>query len=52
MWLKGFGSQYETLIEDIQSIDPYFLSLVRVKEELINVIQNYFSTEGHNGLTY
>lgn len=41
-WLKSFGNQYDELIEKIQAIDPYFLSLTQLKEELIHVIQKFF----------
>lgn len=40
-WLKNFGKQYEDLIAQISSIDPYFLSLVEVKNELIKAFRNY-----------
>lgn len=45
LWLKIFGNQYDPLIEQIQSIDPYFLSLTELKEELGKVFQYYFQTE-------
>jgi septum formation topological specificity factor MinE len=42
VWLKMYGNQYDALIEDIQSIDPYFLSLTQLREELTNLFQRYF----------
>jgi hypothetical protein len=41
-WLSMFGNQYEQLIKEIQAIDPYFLSLSQIKDELTRVIQDYF----------
>lgn len=46
VWLKMFGNQYQILIENIQMIDPYFLSLTELKEELTKVIENYFDKKG------
>lgn len=45
-WLKMFGSQYEELIKKIQLIDPYFLTLTQLKEELKSTIQNFFELRG------
>lgn len=45
IWLKIFGSKYDSLIEKIQSIDPYFLSLTQLREELAKTIQNHFESE-------
>lgn len=42
-WLKMFGNQYDTLIENIQAIDPYFLTLTQVRDELSHVIHHYFN---------
>jgi|688.fasta_scaffold267602_2 hypothetical protein len=42
-WLKSFGSAYDPLIENIQSIDPYFLSLTQLKEELAKTSQQFFN---------
>ena len=42
VWLKIFGNQYDSLIEDIQAIDPYFLSLTQLRDELGNLFQQYF----------
>lgn len=41
-WLKTFGEKYNDLIEKIQSIDPFFLSLTQLKEEILHVLQQYF----------
>lgn len=37
VWLQQFGKEYEKLIERIQAIDPYFLSLTELKEALLHV---------------
>lgn len=43
VWLHtSFDDKYTGLIEAIQSIDPYFLSLTQLKDELTHVIQEYF----------
>lgn len=46
VWLKTFGNQYSSLIENIQSIDPYFFSLTEVKEEVIKVVNDHFKFQG------
>ena len=48
-WLKVFGNKYDSLIEKIQSIDPYFLSLTEFRDELAKVLQNYFEKRVDNG---
>lgn len=42
LWLKQFGNKYDGLIEKIQDIDPYFLSLNQLKEKLSQIIGTYF----------
>lgn len=42
IWLKIFGEKYANLIESIQAIDPYFLSLTEVRDELTNASSKYF----------
>jgi hypothetical protein len=44
VWLKIFGNQYDVLIESIQAIDPYFLSLTELREELSKVTHHYFDS--------
>ncbi len=44
VWLKMFGQQYTLLIEKIQAIDPYFLSLTEVRDELVKIAHRYFRT--------
>jgi hypothetical protein len=43
VWLKMFGDKYSGLIEGIQAIDPYFLSLTQLRDELTHVIHDYFN---------
>lgn len=42
VWLQTFGSQHDALIEEIQSLDPYFLSLTQLRDELAAIVKNYF----------
>lgn len=41
-WLKMFGDQYFPLIEQIQAVDPYFLSLCEVRDRLSQITTQYF----------
>ncbi len=45
-FLGTFGEVYKPLIERIGAIDPYFLSLPAIKEELIGTVQAYFGSKG------
>jgi len=40
-WLGMFGDEYSQLIQEIQLIDFYFLSLPQIKEKLIELINTY-----------
>jgi hypothetical protein len=40
-WLSTFGTRYTQLIQDIRTIDPFFLSLTQLKEELTTAIKKY-----------
>lgn len=42
IWLKTFGDHFDELIDSIQAIDPYFLSLTQIREELASTCKNYF----------
>jgi hypothetical protein len=46
VWLKNFGDQYNDLIETIQAIDPYFLSLKELRNELAKSFKSFFQTRG------
>ncbi len=41
-WLKTFGDVYQPLIDDIQTIDPYFLSLTELRENIAFAARQYF----------
>lgn len=45
LWLKNFGEKYQLLIEKTCAIDPYFLSLTELKDELTKVVTEYFEGE-------
>lgn len=49
IWLKSFGDKHLELIESIQSIDPYFLSLTQLKEELLKSVLIYFKNRDKHG---
>lgn len=48
VWLKIFGDAYRELIEKILAIDPYFLSLTQLRDELTHVTQQFFDERGNN----
>jgi hypothetical protein len=41
-WLSNFGDKYNDLCQSISEIDPYFSSLTKLREQLVNVFQSYF----------
>ncbi len=41
-WLKTFDDLYIPLIEQIRALDPYFLSLTTLRDELANTLTDYF----------
>ncbi len=42
VWLKGFGDEYNGLIEGLDKIDPYFTTLNDLRKEIYIVFKNYF----------
>jgi hypothetical protein len=44
-WLINFGDKYTDLSQSISEIDPYFSSLTKLREQLVNVFQSYFEGE-------
>ncbi|MBA3957567.1 MAG: hypothetical protein H0X51_04120 [Parachlamydiaceae bacterium] len=40
VWLKTFGSKYDQLIQQIQGIDPYFLSLTQLRDKLTELLKD------------
>ena len=45
-WLKCWGDQYRNLAERIQTIDPYFNSLIELRENLATYFTSHLKTEG------
>ncbi len=43
-WLKIWQEEHEELIKAIQQIDPYFLTISELKNELNKTVQEYFSS--------
>jgi hypothetical protein len=41
VWLTGFGDTYQALIDDLDSIDPYFASLSKLRQEIALVFANH-----------
>lgn len=41
-WLSGWGDQYADLSERIANIDPYFLGLASLREQLAQTFREYF----------
>lgn len=41
-WLKTFGESYQPLIDEIRTVDPYFLSLTKLREELTHIVNKFF----------
>lgn len=44
-WLKFYGDGYKSLIEKIEAIDPYFCSLVDLRQALSQVICQHFGVK-------
>ncbi len=41
-WLVGFGDLYADLQDRLAAIDPYFVTLTKLRQELGNVFEGYF----------
>ncbi len=41
-WLSAFGDRYKSLIEDLDHIDPFFVSLTRIRQEIALAFNNHF----------
>jgi hypothetical protein len=37
-WLSDFGNAYSQLIESLESVDPYFMSLAELRTALANAL--------------
>jgi hypothetical protein len=42
-WLTLFGETYQPLIDQLTGIDPYFINLVELRQQLATLFQNYFA---------
>jgi hypothetical protein len=42
-WLMGFSEEASPLVQKIQHIDPYFLSLSEIKQKLMDVVNEHFT---------
>ncbi|WP_022854228.1 DUF5752 family protein [Thermodesulfatator atlanticus] len=41
-WLKAFSPEFDDLAAQLAKIDPYFLTLTEIRDQLTAVFQNYF----------
>ncbi|MBN1850201.1 MAG: hypothetical protein JW932_16635 [Deltaproteobacteria bacterium] len=48
-WLSNFNGEYDDLRDRIHNIDPYFSSLIQLRDELTDVFKVYFKKEGDLG---
>ncbi|MGK5594885.1 MAG: DUF5752 family protein [Parachlamydiaceae bacterium] len=44
-WLRHFGEEYYPLADKIESIDPYFLSLVDISNQLVKIVNDFLKTK-------
>ncbi len=44
-WLGYFGETYQPLIDILAGIDPYFVTLTRLREQLAGTFQDYFAEQ-------
>ncbi|MGM0607686.1 MAG: DUF5752 family protein [Candidatus Muiribacteriota bacterium] len=42
VWLSGFNGKYQELIDDIASLDPFFVSINDLKKELTRIFNSHF----------
>lgn len=45
-WLAGYGEGYEELCNCIATVDPYFGTLLDIREELALILKEFFDSEG------
>jgi hypothetical protein len=45
-WLAGFGERYTTLCEQLAEVDPYFVTLAELRDELTGLFQTHFKKRG------
>lgn len=41
-WLRGFGEEYELLLNRLRSVDPYFSSLKEIRQIVTGIFQQFF----------
>ncbi len=41
-WLQGCDEDFESLCDNLASIDPYFITLTELRSQLLTVFSNYF----------
>ena len=46
-WLWGWGDDYQRLVARLANVDPYFSSLIELREQLTELLKEYF--EARNG---
>ncbi len=46
-WLSGFGDQYWDLQRLLAEVDPYFSTLVELRDQLATLFENYFTANRH-----
>jgi hypothetical protein len=46
-WLRHFGSDHEDLVEILGEVDPYFITLTRLRAQLASIFQQYFEVDSH-----
>ena len=44
-WLKSWGERYRDLVDEIQTIDPYFNSLIELREDLAAIFASHLTSE-------
>ncbi len=44
-WLTGFGNEYEKLADRIANIDPYFITLAELRQQLVTLLRHYFDSK-------
>ena len=42
-WLSNFGDTYQPLIEQLARIDPYFVTLTQLRQQLAATFEHYFA---------
>lgn len=49
-WLTRYGEEYRPLVEELSAIDPYFLALSSLRDEVIRTVRQFF--ERKEGIGY